>query len=208
MLLGSTVALAQTDIKRLLAYSSIAHAGFILVGVVGAVAGGEGVGVSSVSSIAFYLLTYGIATLGAFAIVTMVRRSGGEANGLDAWKGLGRRNPVLAVLMTLFMLSFAGIPPTAGFIGKLTVFSAAWVGGFGWLVLIALLTSAIAAFFYVKVIVVMWFQEADEETVGTVETPSLWTWVVLIVSAVATLVLGLVPGSLLSLFADAAQFIR
>ncbi|SHI76890.1 NADH-quinone oxidoreductase subunit N [Tessaracoccus bendigoensis DSM 12906] len=208
MVLGSTVALAQTDMKRLLAYSSIAHAGFILVGVVGAVGGGEGVAVSSVSSIAFYLLTYGLATLGAFAIVTMVRRSGGEANALDAWKGLGKRNPLLAVLMTLFMLSFAGIPPTAGFIGKLTVFSAAWVGGYGWLVLVALLTSAVAAFFYLKVVVAMWFQDADEDTVGDVESPSLWTWVVLLVTAVATLVLGLVPGSLLSLFADAAQFIR
>lgn len=208
MLLGSTVALAQNDIKRLLAYSSIAHAGFILVGVVGAVAGGEGVSVSSVSAIAFYLLTYGIATLGAFAIVTMVRRSGGEANSLEAWKGLGRRNPGIAVLMTLFMLSFAGIPPTAGFVGKLTVFGAAWVGGYGWLVLVALLTSAIAAFFYLKVVVAMWFQDADEATVGEVETPSLWTWVVLIVTAVATLVLGLVPGGVLELLADAAQFIR
>lgn len=208
MLVGSTVALAQNDIKRLLAYSSIAHAGFILVGVVGAVAGGEGVSVSSVSSIAFYLLTYGIATLGAFALVTMVRRSGGEANSLDAWKGLGKRSPFAAVLMTLFMLSFAGIPPTAGFIGKLTVFSAAWVGGYGWLVLIALLTSAIAAYFYLKVIVAMWFQDADPETQGDVEAPSLWTWGVLVVTAAATLVLGLVPGGVLSLLADAAQFIR
>ncbi|AQP46402.1 NADH-quinone oxidoreductase subunit N [Tessaracoccus aquimaris] len=208
MLLGSTVALAQNDIKRLLAYSSIAHAGFILVGVVGAVQGGVGIPVSSVSAIAFYLLTYGIATLGAFAIVTMVRRAGGEANSLDAWKGLGRRNPFIAVLMTLFMLSFAGIPPTAGFIGKLTVFSAAWVGGYGWLVLVALLTSAIAAYFYLKVIVAMWFQEADEATVGEVTDPSLWTWIVVVVSAAATLVLGLVPGGVLTLLANAAQFIR
>lgn len=208
MVLGATVALAQNDIKRLLAYSSIAHAGFILVGVVGAVAGGADVPVSSVSSITFYLLTYGLASFGAFAIVTMVRRSGGEANNLEAWRGLGRRNPVIAALMTLFMLSFAGIPPTAGFIGKLTVFSAAWVGGYGWLVLVALLTSAVAAYLYLKVIVVMWFRDADEATTGIVEQPSLWTWVVLVVTAIATLVLGLVPGSLLNLLADAAQFIR
>lgn len=208
MVLGATVALAQNDIKRLLAYSSIAHAGFILVGVVGAVAGGANVSVSSVSSIAFYLLTYGLASFGAFAIVTMVRRAGGEANHLDAWRGLGKRNPLLAALMTLFMLSFAGIPPTAGFIGKLTVFSAAWVGGYGWLVLVALLTSAVAAYLYLKVIVVMWFRDADEDTVGTVEHPSPWTWVVLVVTALATLVLGLVPGSVLTLLADAAQFIR
>ncbi|MFT3887572.1 MAG: NADH-quinone oxidoreductase subunit NuoN [Arachnia sp.] len=208
MALGSSVAIAQNDIKRLLAYSSIAHAGFLLVGVVGAVAGGPDVQVSSVSAISFYLLTYGIATLGAFAIVTMVRRSGGEANSLDAWKGLGKRNPVIALLMTLFMLSFAGIPVTAGFVGKLTVFAAAWAGGYGWLVLVAVLMSVIAAFFYLKVIVVMWFQDEDPEAVGTVETPSLWTWCVLIVSGVATLVLGLVPGNVLELLANAAQFIR
>ncbi|QXT62219.1 NADH-quinone oxidoreductase subunit NuoN [Tessaracoccus palaemonis] len=208
MALGSTVALAQTDIKRLLAYSSIAHAGFILVGVVGAVAGGDGVSVSSVSAIAFYLLTYGIATFGAFAIVTMVRRSGGEANSLDAWKGLGRRNPVIALIMTLFMLSFAGIPLTAGFVGKLTVFVAAWAGGYGWLVLVAVVMSVVAAFFYLKVVVAMWFQDEDPEVVGTVEAPSLWTWVVLVVSAAATLVLGLIPGGVLALLADASQFIR
>ena len=208
MALGSVVAIAQNDIKRLLAYSSIAHAGFILVGVVGAVAAGTDVRVSSVSAIAFYLLTYGIATLGAFAIVTMVRRSGGEANSLDAWKGLGKRNPVIALIMTLFMLSFAGIPLTAGFIGKLAVFAAAWAGGYGWLVLVAVVMSVIAAVFYLKVIVVMWFREEDPEVVGTVETPSLWTWSVLIIAAVATLVLGLIPGGLLELLGSAAQFIR
>ena len=208
MLVGVTVALAQNDIKRLLAYSSIAHAGFILVAVVGAVQAGEGVNVSSVGAIGFYLLTYGLATLGAFAIVMMVRRSGGEANGIDAWRGLGKRNPVVAGLMTLFMLSFAGIPLTAGFIGKLTVFAAAWAGGYGWLVLVAVVMSVIAAFFYLKVVVAMWFQDADDQTVGTVETPSLWTWTVLVVTGVATLVLGLIPGGVLTLIAEAAQFIR
>ncbi|HHT12161.1 MAG TPA: NADH-quinone oxidoreductase subunit NuoN [Propionibacterium sp.] len=208
MLVGATAALAQTDIKRLLAYSSIAHAGFILVGVVGAVQAGENVSISSVAAVAFYLLTYGVATLGAFAIVMMVRRAGGEANGLDAWRGLGKRNPVIAVLMTLFMLSFAGIPLTAGFIGKLAVFASAWEGGYGWLVLVAVVMSVIAAFFYLKVVVAMWFQDEDDETVGTVETPSIWTWIVLAVAALATLVLGIVPGAVLDLFASAAQFIR
>lgn len=208
MLLGSTVALAQNDIKRLLAYSSIAHAGFILVGVVGAVQAGEDVSLSSVGAIAFYLLTYGLATFGAFAIIMMVRRSGGEANGLAAWKGLGRRNPGIAAIMTLFMLSFAGIPLTAGFVGKLAVFASAWVGGYGWLVLVAVVMSVVAAFFYLKVVVAMWFQDADEETLGTVETPSLGTWSVLVASAVATVVLGLIPGGVLAMLADAAQFIR
>ncbi|MHA7861081.1 NADH-quinone oxidoreductase subunit NuoN [Tessaracoccus sp. Y36] len=208
MLVGATAALAQTDIKRLLAYSSIAHAGFILVGVVGAVQAGDNVSVASVAAVAFYLLTYGVATLGAFAIVMMVRRAGGEANGLESWKGLGRRSPLIAALMTLFMLSFAGIPLTAGFVGKLTVFASAWEGGYGWLVLVAVVMSVIAAFFYLKVVVAMWFQDADEATVGVVESPSAGTWVVLVVTGLATLVLGLVPGGVLSLVAGAAQFIR
>jgi NADH-quinone oxidoreductase subunit N len=106
------------------------------------------------------------------------------------------------------MLSFAGIPLTAGFIGKLAVFAAAWAGGYGWLVLVAVVMSVIAAVFYLKVIVVMWFRGEDPEVVGTVETPSLWTWSVLIIAAVATLVLGLIPGGLLELFGSAAQFIR
>ena len=110
--------------------------------------------------------------------------------------------------MTLFLLSFAGIPPTAGFVGKLTVFTSAWAGGYGWLVLVAVLMSVVAASFYLKVVVAMWFQDADEATVGTVETPSLWTWSVLVVSGVVTLVLGLLPGGVLALIADAAQFIR
>ena len=208
MLLGSTVALAQNDMKRLLAYSSIAHAGFLLVGVVGAVQAGDNVNLSSVAAVAFYLLTYGIATLGAFAIVMMVRRSGGEANSLDAWKGLGKRNPLIAALMTLFLLSFAGIPLTAGFVGKLTVFASAWAGGYGWLVLVAVVLWMVLVAACDEVVVAMWFSDADDETVGTVETPSLWTWSVLVVSAAATLVLGLIPGGVLSLIADAAQFIR
>ena len=209
MVLGVTVALSQNDIKRLLAYSSIAHAGFILVGVVGAVPAAEGVAVSSVGSVAFYMLTYGIATLGAFAIVTMVRRSGGEANSIDAWKGLGKRNPIVAALMTLFMLSFAGIPLTAGFIGKLTVFASAWAGGYGWLVLVAVVMSAIAAVFYFKVIVAMWFQDADPASVGIVEVPSLWTWCLLAVTGAATFILGIIPGGLLTLFGGVtSQFIR
>lgn len=207
MLVGSTIAIAQTDVKRLLAYSSIAHAGFILVGVVGAVAG-EGVGLASVAAIVFYLLTYGFASLGAFAIVMMVRRSGGEANAIDAWRGLGRRSPAIAVLMTVFLLSFAGIPLTAGFVGKLAVFASAWEGGYGWLVLAAVAMSVVAAFLYLKLIVAMWFQDANPETAGNVETPSIWTWLVLVVSAAITIVLGLVPGGVLEFIADASQFIR
>ncbi|MDF1487048.1 NADH-quinone oxidoreductase subunit NuoN [Tessaracoccus caeni] len=207
MLVGATIGLLQTDVKRLLAYSSVVHAGFLLVAVTGAVAGAD-LGVTSVSAIVFYLLTYGLATLGAFAIVTMVRRSGGEANNLDAWRGLGKSNPFVAAIMTLFLLSLAGIPPTAGFIGKLTVFQAAAAGGFGWLVFAAVVCSVVAAFFYLKVVVVMWFREPDPELAATVAVPSLWTWTLVIVGAAATLVLGLVPGGVLDLLAGMSQFVR
>lgn len=210
MLVGGVVAIVQTDVKRILAYSSIAHAGFILVAIVGAVdVAADGVlGVNSVGAIIFYLLTYGLATFGAFAIVTMVRRSGGEANSLEAWKGLGRSNPVLAATMTLFMLSFAGIPLTAGFVGKLAVFAAAWAGGYGWLVLVAVIMSVVAAYLYLKVIVAMWFSDSSENEAGEVGTASMWTILVLVVAAAGTLLLGILPGSILELTTAFAQFMR
>ncbi|MEO7588945.1 MAG: NADH-quinone oxidoreductase subunit NuoN [Arachnia sp.] len=208
MLVGSVIGLVQTDIKRLLAYSSIAHAGFLLVGVVGVVAAGEGVALSSVSSIGFYLLAYGLATLGAFAIITMVRRSGGEANNISSWRGLGRTSPLAAGLMTLFLLSFAGIPLTGGFVGKLVVFASAWDGGYGWLVLVAVVFSLVAAFFYLKLVVVMWFTEPVTGETAEVGTPSAWTWGVLVVATLGTIILGLVPGGVLDLAGTAGAFIR
>ena len=208
MVVGAVVGLVQQDIKRLLAYSSIAHAGFILAGFVAAVGATAEGGVSSVGSISFYLLAYGFATLGGFGIITMVRRAGGEANGIAAWQGLGRTNPFVAGTMTLFLLSFAGIPLTAGFVGKLVVFAAAWQGGYGWLVLVAVIASLVAAFFYLKVVVAMWFKEPERGGQGRVAGASGWTWAVVAVAAVATIILGLVPGSILDLAAGAAQFIR
>ncbi len=208
MLVGSVVALVQTDIKRLLAYSSIAHAGFILVGVVGVVAPDGKASLSSVGAIMFYLLAYGVATLGAFGIVTMVRRSGGEANDLDAWRGIGRTNPVLAAIMTLFLLSFAGIPLTGGFVGKLVVFASAVAGGYAWLVVVAVVMSVVAAVLYFKVIVAMYLSGPSEEGAGTVVSPSLWTWGVIAIATVATIVLGLMPSAVLDILDAAAQFVR
>ena len=210
MAVGSVIALVQNDIKRMLAYSAIAHAGFILVGAVGAVPGfvGDGAQISSVGAIIFYLLTYGLATFGAFAIVTMVRNPAGEANSLDAWRGIGRRNPVVAGVMTLFMLSFAGIPLTAGFIGKLAVFAAAWAGGYGWLVLVAVLMSVVAAYFYLRVVVAMWFQDPVDGVTAQVRQSSLWTWSVLVVATIGTIILGILPDGLLEVASQSAQFLR
>ncbi|WP_342373116.1 NADH-quinone oxidoreductase subunit NuoN [Propioniciclava soli] len=206
MVVGITAALTQTDIKRLLAYSSIAHAGFILTAVVGAsqiVPAGQA---TSAASIMFYLAAYGFATIGAFALVTMVRNPAGEENGLAGWAGLARKNPAVAGLMALFMLSFAGIPLTGGFIGKWAVFTAAWRGGYWWLVIVAALASLVGAWFYLRVIVVMFGQEPAKGTF--VGSASAWTWIPVVVGAVATLWLGMLPDSVMQLATFAGTFLR
>ena len=132
MVVGSVLTVVQRDVKRLLAYSSIAHAGFIMVGVVGAYTlqtGQRPDQTGSVSSVLIYLAGYGLATIGFFMVILMVRKAGGESTEIDSWAGLGRRHPMLGALIVLFMLSFAGIPATAGFTGKLFVFLAGWRGG-------------------------------------------------------------------------------
>lgn len=189
MAVGAVLGITQTDMKRMLAYSSIAHAGFLLLGVMA-------VSQKGASGTLFYLLTYGLATIGGFAVVTLVRRSGGgEAGQLSDWAGLAKRSPILAGLMTVFLLSFAGIPLTAGFIGKLTVFSAAIAQGMGGLVVIAMIATAVTAFFYLRVIVLMYFSEpAVGERQPYVASPGLLTVVVLAVCAVGTVLLGIVPG--------------
>ncbi len=208
MLLGSIVAISQTDVKRMLAYSSVAHAGFLIVGLSGAYLGTkDGNEITSISSVLFYLLAYGVATIGAFAVVTVVRDSAGEATHLSKWAGLGKASPFLAGSFALFMLSFAGIPLTAGFIGKWGVFSAAWAGGAWFLVVIGVLTSAIAAYFYVRVIVLMYFTEpiGDGPTVAVAGVP---TTVVIALAVIATVVLGILPGPFLDLVQHAGVFVR
>ena len=208
MVVGSVLAITQSDIKRMLAYSSIAHAGFLLVGFAGVFAGsGEGSEVTSLSSVLFYLTAYGFSTIGAFAVVMMVRDAGGETTQLSRWAGLGQRAPLLAGVMAFFLLAFAGIPLTSGFIGKWTVFSAAWSGGAWPLVLVAVLASVVAAFFYVRVIVVMFFSDpVDEGPSVAAATPMTTT--VIAVAAVATLALGVVPGPLLDLTTQLGSFVR
>lgn len=208
MLVGAVVSISQTDVKRMLAYSSIAHAGFITVGLSGAYLGTqEGDTITSVSSVLFYLLVYGIGTIGAFAIVTVVRDSAGETTHLSKWAGLGKESPFLAGSFALFMLSFAGIPLTAGFIGKWAVFSAAWAGGAWVLVVLGVLFSALAAYFYVRVIVLMFFTDpvGDGPTVAVAGVP---TTVVIALAAIATVALGLVPGPFLDLAQHAGVFVR
>jgi NADH-quinone oxidoreductase subunit N len=206
MAIGSVFALTQTDIKRMLAYSSIAHAGFLLVGFVGLHEATDS-GISSLQAVLFYLVTYGFMTLGAFGVVTLVRDAGGEANHLSRWAGLGKESPVVAGVFAFFLLAMAGIPLTSGFTGKWVVFTAAAQGGAWPLVVVAVLLSVVAAFFYLRVIVLMYFSDPVGEG-PTVAVPSILTTVAIAVGLAATVALGIVPGPVLDLAANAGSFIR
>ncbi len=205
---GSVVLLTQTDVKRMLAYSSIAHAGFILTGMMGVQTVTQGgTNINSMTAVLFYLVAYGFATLGAFAVVTVVRDSSGESTHLSRWAGLGKRSPVVAGVFALFMLAFLGLPMTSGFTGKWAVFTAAWTSGFQWLVVIAVLFSVVTAFVYVRVIVLMFFSDPVGEG-PTVSMPSALTFTVIAVGAVVTVFLGVLPDPVLDLAHNAGIFLR
>ena len=209
MLVGTVLAIVQTDMKRTLAYSSVAHAGFLLLGIIALDQRGIG-------GVLVYLLAYGLATVGAFGLVSLVRTQDaqgnltGEAGHLSEWAGLGRRSPVLAVCFALFLLSFAGIPLTAGFTGKFAVFSAAIAGGDWPLVVIAVLASAAAAFFYVRIIVLMFFTEpatAEDGSSTTVVRSEGLTPVAVVVCAVGTVLIGVLPNAVLAISEQASKFL-
>nr|WP_221472368.1 NADH-quinone oxidoreductase subunit NuoN [Amycolatopsis umgeniensis] len=185
MLIGAVLGLTQTDVKRMIAYSSIAHAGFLLIGAITMTEEG-------LSSTLFYLLAYGFTTLAAFGVVSLVRDSNGEATHLSAWAGLAKRSPVLAGVFTFLLLALAGIPLTSGFVGKFVVFSAALSDGMAPLVVIALIFSAVAAFFYLRVIVLMYFSEPAPDG-PTVTVPGAFTTTAITLGVIVTLVLGLIP---------------
>jgi NADH-quinone oxidoreductase subunit N len=197
MAVGAILGLTQTDVKRMLAYSSIAHAGFLLVGLISLDRAG-------LSGTMFYLLTYGFTTIGAFAVVTLVRDADGEASHLSQWSGLAKRSPLLAAVFTLFLLALAGIPLTSGFTGKFVIFRAGYPVAAP-LVVIALVASAVAAFFYVRIVVLMYFSEPAEDG-PTIALPSPLTTTALAVGVAATLVLGIVPQPLLDLADKASLF--
>ena len=209
MLVGAVLAIVQTDVKRMLAYSAIAHTGFLLTGVLGVQGAGalaEGQ-VTSLQSVLFYLLTYSFATVGAFAVVTLVRDSSGEASAMERWAGLGARSPLVAGAFAFFLLSMAGIPLTAGFTGKWAVFTVALSAGAWPVVAVAIAASVVSVFFYIRLIRVMYFAVPEGE-VASVTTPSPLTTAVIVVGVVGTLALGVLPGPVLDLAADAGQFIR
>jgi len=197
MLVGSILAIAQTDIKRMLAYSSIAHAGFILVGVTAA-------GQQGMQAAMFYLATYAVMILGAFGVVMLVSVRGERSTSLASYAGLARRSPFLAAMLTLFLLSAAGIPPAGGFIAKVAVFSAAVRAGYWPLVLIAVIASVIAAFFYLRVIMLMYMQEPNE-AMGIRPAP-IGRFAVAVPGAL-TLLFGVLPG-VLFVFLKTASVIK
>jgi NADH-quinone oxidoreductase subunit N len=190
----------QTDIKRVLAYSSIAHSGFILLAVIASSPEG-------LSSAQLYLFSYGMTTLGAFAIVSLVRDTGGEATHLSQWAGLGRKSPLVASGFTLFLLALAGIPLTSGFTAKFAVFTAAAQGGAVPLVIVAVVSSAIAVFFYARIIVLMFFSPVTDHTADVV-VPSALTTVAVGVAAGLTLIVGIVPQPLLNVVLNTGVFVR
>ena len=203
MVVGAVLSVTQTDMKRLLAYSSIAHAGFILVGLLA-------FDRAAVGAVLFYVVAYGFSTIAAFAIINLVRQNGSEATHLSQWAGLGRRYPVVAGVFSFLMLAFAGIPLTSGFVAKFGVFSAAVdTGGTTGTVLaiIGVLCSAITVFVYARVIVLMFFSEAPDEAVEVV-TPSPSTTFSIAIGTMVTVALGVLPSALLDLTDRASQFIR
>jgi NADH-quinone oxidoreductase subunit N len=187
---GNVVALVQSNVKRLLAYSSIAHVGYMLVGL----AAGLGPGAPAVL---FYLGVYAVASVGAFGTILLLERNGEEAVDLGAYGGLAARHPVTALALTVFLLALIGMPPTAGFVGKFYLFSAAIQRGLIGLAVIAVLNSVVAAYYYLRLIVYMYMREPDGAPTVAVATPA--AAVALLVSAWATLQLGLWPGPVLAL---------
>ncbi len=162
MSVGNVVAIVQNNVKRMLAYSSIAHAGYALVGFVAAGAATDPEQRSAaLTSVTFYLLTYAVMNMGAFAIITLIGRSNDRHNEVDDYNGIGFLSPVLAFSLSLFLLSLLGMPLTAGFMGKVMVFTTAIRQGYSWLVVIGVLNTAISAYYYLRLIVVMFFRERN-----------------------------------------------
>jgi NADH-quinone oxidoreductase subunit N len=195
MVVGGILALTQRDIKRMLAYSAILNAGYIIIALASTTTAG-------LSAVLFYLPVYGIAIIGSFAVVTLVRDSGGEATDLSRWAGLGKSAPIPAALLSIFLLGFAGIPFTSIFVGKFAVFQAALAAGAPQLVIVAVLASALAAFFYLRVVVVMFFSDPLPDG-PTIANPSFGVKTALALAALATVAMGIAPAVLLHL-ADAS----
>jgi len=210
LVLGNVVALVQTNIKRMLAYSSIAHAGYALIGDVAAGRLGASAGhANGIASVMLYLSLYAFMTFGAFAIVAMLRKGGLEGEEIEDFTGLAKRHPLAALLMLLFMVSLAGIPPTAGFIGKFYVFMSAVEAGMTWLAVLALVFAAISAYYYLRIVMVMYMREPGETTSTSPRLVMSPTLSIVLACAVAGVVIfGFFPNPLVHLAAQAVLTLK
>ena len=199
MSVGNIVAIVQDNVKRMLAYSSIAHAGYALVGFVAAGAATDPLQRSAtLTAVAFYLLAYAVMNMGAFAIVTLMARGGDRSTRVDDYNGIGFTSPVLAFSLSIFLLSLLGMPLTAGFMGKIMVFSAALREGYVWLVVIGVLNSAVSAYYYLRLIIVMFFRERTAPYVAPPIPVSVA--IALAITVAGVFYLGLFPGRVISAF--------
>ncbi len=186
MIVGNLMAIVQSSLKRLLAYSGVAQAGYILIGVI---AGGS----NGLAAVLYYLFVYMFMNFGAFAVITLLAGPEGDKDSFGDLEGLGRRNPVLAVAMTIFMLSLAGFPPSVGFFGKLFLFTAGVGAGYTWLVVLALVMSVVSVFYYVRVLIPVWSPSTRLDRVGA----SFASTATVVLSGAASVLLGLYPTALL-----------
>ncbi len=198
MIVGNIAAVSQKNIKRMLAYSSIAHAGYILMAFVAF--GNPEVAPTAIAAGIFYLVTYALTNFGSWGIVIALEEENGKGLEIDDYAGLGQKNPLMAVAMTVFMLSLIGIPPTLGLIGKFYLFSAVIAADFYWLAIVGIITSLISAFYYLRVVVTMYMKEGDPKT--TSESWLNMTWIAM---AVVTVILSFVPSALFRWVSEAVM---
>jgi NADH-quinone oxidoreductase subunit N len=202
MTVGNLAALVQNNVKRMLAYSSIAHAGYALVGFVAAgKAADETLQSDAIAAVAFYLLAYAVMNLGAFAVVTLIARSGDRRTEIEDYNGIGFTAPALSFALALFLLSLLGIPLTAGFMGKVMVFRAALDQGFVALVVIGVLNTAISVYYYLRLIVVMFFRERS--TAWSAPAVPISVALAIIITVLGVFYLGIFPGQVLDAFRSA-----
>ncbi|MEK6532345.1 MAG: NADH-quinone oxidoreductase subunit N [Nitrospirota bacterium] len=209
LILGNIVALVQTNVKRMLAYSSIAHAGYALIGVVAAGRLAPAESSSAVASVMLYIALYAFMTFGAFTIIAMLRKGGLEGDEIEDFSGLAKRHPFAALLMLVFMVSLAGIPPTAGFIGKFYVFMSAVQAGLTWLAVLALVFAAISAYFYLRLVMVMYMREPETVTALSprfVSSPALS--IVLACAIAGVVFFGFYPDPIVNLATQAALTLK
>lgn len=194
MIVGNLLALAQSDLKRMLAYSSIAHAGYLLTGIAS--------GVSSLNSVLFYLAAYAMTSLAAFGVMTAVNNGESENHSLNQYDGLAKREPLFAWVMAIALFSLMGMPLTAGFAGKYLLFQTAVANGFSWLAIIGVITSVVSAYYYLRVIVNMFFKAGEPRTYAVATQASAWVPALM---AIATVGLGVLPGVVLGALPTVAQ---